>query len=85
VERIEDVSFWQKAFAEVDEELKQAVQKFPVFNSGHEGWAVIKEELDELWEEVRKYPRADNRRLRKEAVQVAAMAIRFILNCTEAE
>lgn len=56
-------------------ELYRAVDKFPKFNSTHEGYAVIKEELDELWTEVM----SNNRDLAvEEAVQVAAMAIRFI-------
>lgn len=29
-------------------ELKKANKKFPKFNSRHEGYAVIKEEVDEL-------------------------------------
>ena len=51
------------------------------FNSHHEGYAVIKEELDELWEEIRK---RDGLRmkplLKKEAVQVGAMALRFLVD-----
>lgn len=50
--------------------------------SRHEGWAVIWEELDELWDEVRKrHP--EKRLLRKEATQVAAMALAFMLEVTE--
>lgn len=62
----------------VIEELSRARDKFPrrIIN-GHEGYAIIKEELDELWDEVK----ADNKELAlKEAVQVAAMAIRFIVD-----
>ena len=62
------------------DEYKRAVEKygFPAFNSYHEGYAVIKEELDELWEEVKKYPKQDNAKLYKEAIQIGAMAIRFV-------
>lgn len=60
-------------------ELVQAVSKYPTFASGHEGWAVIREELDELWDEVRKR-NPDRFCMRTEAVQVAAMAVRFILD-----
>jgi hypothetical protein len=62
---------------EVKEELRRARSKFPSFKSQHEGYAVILEELDELWDDVKQ-----NKRLhaRKEAIQVAAMALRFILD-----
>ena len=60
-------------------ELVRAQAKFPKFNSAHEGYAVIKEEFDELWEEIKKNEKTrDPVRMRKEAVQVAAMALRFI-------
>lgn len=66
--------------AEVQYELAKAETKFPPFNSAHEGWAIIKEELDELWEVVKLKQDTPNREeaLQKEAIQVAAMAIRFV-------
>jgi hypothetical protein len=65
---------------EIDTALQKAIKKHAPFNSAHEGWAVIWEEVDELWDEVRAWQPADHRRfeLRKEAIHVAAMAIRFI-------
>lgn len=71
-----------QAFREVNDELDLAIEKFPTFNSFHEGYAVILEELDELWEEVRMYPHSSKELLRKEAMQVAAMAIRFMVDLT---
>lgn len=61
-------------------ELKHARVKFPRFNSAHEGFAVLKEEVDELWDEVRVNQSDPHRkeRMRAEAIQVAAMALRFI-------
>jgi|GEM_PF-5944413 len=47
--------------------------------SAHEGYAVILEELDELWEEIKRKDR-DKKRMRAEAVQVAAMATRFLID-----
>lgn len=61
------------------EELIAACAAHGPMKSAHEGWAVIFEELDELWEEVRKRNR-DNERMTKEAIQVAAMAMRFVLD-----
>jgi len=66
-----------KAVRDVVDELAQARAKFPAFNSAHEGYAVILEELDELWLEVQKKDRSQ-KFMRKEAMQVAAMAIRFM-------
>jgi len=65
---------------EVYEEFDRSYHKFPDFNSAHEGYAVIKEELDELWHEVKhnKDPEAYNR-MRAEAIQVAAMAVKFLM------
>lgn len=63
------------------DEYRNARQKFPALNSAHEGYAVILEELDELWEECRalkgKPTKAQKARMRKEAIQIAAMAIGF--------
>lgn len=58
-------------------ELTKARAKFGPQRSAHEGYAVILKELDELWDEVKCNPK-DWEAIRKEAVQVAAMALRFI-------
>lgn len=36
----------------VEKELESANERFPQFHSPHEGWAVLREEYDELEEEV---------------------------------
>ena len=63
-------------------ELQKADNKFPNFHSPHEGYAVILEEVQELWDEVKKvkYPVTENsfKLMEKECIQVAAMAIKFI-------
>lgn len=54
-------------------------------HSAHEGYAVILEELDELWDEVRKHRSLENlAAMRREAIQVAAMAIAFVVEVTDA-
>ena len=71
------------ALNEVFEELTMAQKIEDPFNSPHEGYAVILEELEELWEEVRKRrSKRSKRRMRIEAKQVAAMAIRFMTDLT---
>jgi len=67
----------------VREELQNAFSKFGAFHNAHEGYAVILEELDELWENVKLNQKNPERNLfmKKEAVQVAAMALRFLYDC----
>jgi len=60
---------------DVHDELRSAELKFAKFNSAHEGWAVIIEELDELWEQIR--GAQDVSCMRQEAIQIAAMGVRF--------
>ena len=60
-------------------ELQRACKKFPPFNSCHEGYSVILEELDELWEEIKRNPK-DMTRIEREATQVGAMALRFLID-----
>jgi hypothetical protein len=67
---------------DIKEEFSRATSKHGKFNSAHEGYAVILEEMDELWEEVKKqYEKRDRDKMRLEAIQVATMAIRFIVDC----
>lgn len=66
---------------DIADEVSFAVAKFKPFNSAHEAYAVLLEEVDELWDEVKAKQEARAvQDMRKEAVQVAAMAIRFILD-----
>lgn len=60
-------------------ELEKAKEEHPKFNSAHEGYAVILEELEELWDEIKvKQSKRDNIAIKKEAIQVGAMAARFL-------
>lgn len=65
-------------------ELERAIGRFPSFNSPHEGKAVIEEELDELWQHVKENT-GRTVEARTEAIQVAAMALRYVHDlCTAA-
>lgn len=65
----------------VARELKGANAAHPPMNSLHESYAVILEEVDELWEHVRKKTSERNPLLiRKELIQIAAMAVRTIID-----
>jgi len=69
----------------VNDEVKRAISIHKPFHSPHEGYAVIKEELDELWDEIRKlqgfWDRNDG--LKKEAIQLTAMSLRFLIDLCE--
>jgi len=57
-------------------EIRFAESKFPEYNSMHEGYAIILEELDELWNEIKNKDR-NELKVYREALQVACTAIRF--------
>ena len=62
-------------------EVANARRKHLPMNSLHESYAVILEEVDELWDEVRAWqPGSDYDKARKECIQIAAMAVRCILD-----
>ena len=64
--------------AAVAAEAAQAEAKWPAFNSAHEGFAVLLEEVDELKAHVwTNQKRRDLPEMRAEAIQVAAVAVRF--------
>lgn len=70
-----------KVMAQVMAELMRAQDKFGAFRNAHEGYAVILEELDELWDAVKmQYGAERNGEMYKEAIQVAAMAMRFAID-----
>lgn len=68
---------------EATRELRRAMAKFGPMASPHEGWAVIREELDELWEHV-KANTGGSAEARTEAIQLAAMALRYAHDLCEA-
>lgn len=76
----------EDAVADAYNELYDATQKWPPFNSAHEGFAVLLEEVDELkahvWTNQKK---RDPVAMRKEAIQVAAMALRFAAEVCDEE
>lgn len=73
------------ALEDVAAEVATAYENWPPMNSAHEGYAVLLEEVDELWDHVKtKQKNRDLSAMRKEAIQVAAMAVRFAVEvCNE--
>lgn len=65
------------------EEYSNATNQYPEFNSAHEGYAVLAEEVDELWDMVKLKPKLrDKEAMYNECIQIAAMAVRFALELT---
>ena len=61
------------------EEWFRAEALYPNFHSMHEAYAVMLEELDEFWEQVRLKPYArDPEVIYRELIQIAAMALRTV-------
>lgn len=75
---------FEQAIRLITHEYLLATKRHGKFNSTHEGFAVLKEEVDELWDLVRKGHRYNAMQqehcFTSEAKQIAAMAIRFIVD-----
>lgn len=68
-----------EAIARIVAEFDKAQAKHAPMHSPHEGHSVIREEFEELWEHVK----ADTGRTpeaMKEAAQLGAMALRYMVN-----
>lgn len=74
-------------FMEVETELINATLTYRPFGSVHEGMAVLQEEMNELWQAVGRKTGGDMLHqpkdwsvIRSEAIQVAAMAMRLVMD-----
>jgi len=74
-----------KLFYTIDDIKAEYLRAHDMFGhaaSVHEAYAILLEEVDELWDHVKMKQKERNiDEMRKEAVQVAAMAIKFIMSC----
>lgn len=69
----------QELAEDIDDEILAASRHGGKFSSMHEAYAVILEELEEVWEHTLLKKRDRNaEEIRKELVQLAAMAIKAI-------
>lgn len=59
-------------------ELIDSYDKFSDFNSFHEGYAVLLEEVEELWDEIKDKNKTVSR-IEMESIQVAAMAMKMLV------
>lgn len=67
------------ALAQLRAEVLRAMAKHKPMNSPHEGYAVIQEEVDELWERVKTDSGRDYDS-KVEALQIAAMGLRYAID-----
>ncbi len=67
-----------QAFEDVRRELLGALVKNGPFGSRHEGYAIMLEEVDELWDEIKQD--GESSKVYAEAMQVAAMATEIMVN-----
>lgn len=69
--------------SEMMKEYKRATTEYSPFASHHEGWAVIKEQLDEVWDEIKKKRGTKStEKITKEVLHVGAMSLRFLMELT---
>lgn len=70
----------------VEQELRRARNTYQPMHSIHEGYAILREEVDELWDLIKRSKGMKGTdSMRVEAIQVAAMAMRFIEDLCEEE
>ncbi len=70
----------EQVVEELFNEMKRGVMRYKSYKSLHEAYAVIKEELDELWEEIKKKPnQQSDEAILRESLHVAATALRLVL------
>ena len=71
------------ALDETRQELYRATYHFSPIHSPHEGIGIILEEFEELKGEVfKQFSQRTKEEMRKEAMHVAAMAMRFMVDLT---
>jgi len=66
----------------IQEEIRRSNDIHGPFIGFHEAYAVIQEEVDELWDEIKRRDR-DKEKIEREAIQVAAMALKLALTAKE--
>ena len=73
----------EEILEDVKKEFNFAISKWDGFSSLHEAYAIVLEEVDELWEEVKRSQKNPEHieLAKEEAIQVATMAIRLIFDC----
>lgn len=66
-----------RTLLEVAMEYTRAIQLHGHFHSLHDGYGVMAEEFDEFWDEIKRR-KPDRAALKEEAIQLAAMCLKFV-------
>ncbi len=70
----------------IREEIERDRGRFAVFNSAHEGYAVLVERFDELWEEIKADNNGDRAKMiAEEATRIGAIGLRLLVDIWGAE
>lgn len=76
----------EEVLQRVIKELEYAMTMYPRFATAHEGSSVLREEFEELWEHVKvRQGKRNVIAMREEAIQTAAMALRFAIEVCESD
>ncbi len=67
------------AMSSILREYRKARTKFKPMYNYHEGYAIIKEEVDELWDAIKGKDTFRDVQVMKEAIQIGAMALAFLV------
>jgi len=78
IKKAEALRRLDKVLADVRAEVERAINMHGGLASAHEGHSVIREELEELWDEV-KADRGYQQSAMTEALQTAAMGVKYII------
>lgn len=73
----DDAPTVQQVLDAIRNEVRRAAHLHAPMHSGHEAYAVIKEEFEEMWNDIKI---DDIAHAQKEALQIAAMCVRFIVD-----
>jgi len=66
----------EKIRADIEREIDYSRNKFPEFHSGHEAYAVILEEVEELWDGIKNNNLDSNKY--NETIQIISMCLCYI-------
>jgi len=70
-----------ESFKLIEHEYLRANDLYPNLHSNHEAYAVIKEEVDELWDAIKDNKDVKgNNQIRHELIQIGAMVVRYLDN-----
>lgn len=75
-----------KISQEIMREAVRARDRYSPYNSLHEAYAVLKEEIEEFWTEVKKRPNNRFKKsIRKEVIQIGAVSMLILMDLLDGD